>query len=168
MISEKVLSSIAVGKAGELRVRSELILQGFHPAVCDFDDGTDIILDNGVKIGVKTASRPTYHKQSYAWRYHFSIKVTQVRKGNGNGIYKKKYVERNWKNYVDYWIVWCIQDNFFYIVPSKEIKKKFAIIIPAPDEKRKYQKHTWKETKSKYEKYKNNWKQLDRSGGLKI
>lgn len=160
----KKLSSPAIGKAGELRVRSELILQGFNPAICDFDDGTDIILSNGKKIGVKTASRPERSKQNYAYAYRFSLMVPRVRQGDGHSNYrkvKKVYLARDWSNYVDYWALWCIQDNIFYIIPRNAMtSSKIAIYMPAPIEERIYKKHTMKQSISKYEKYKNNWEQL--------
>lgn len=150
----------AVGLAGELRVRSELILRGFHPATFDYDDGTDIILSNGKRIGVKTASRPLYRPKSYSYVYMFSLKWQKIREGDGVANYKKVYDKRDWSNHVDYWILWCIRHDLFYIIPNSEVRAKFAFVVPTPDEKRKYKKQTWKETYSKYDKYKNNWEQL--------
>lgn len=150
------LSAPQIGKAGELRVASELILRGFNPAIFYFDNGTDIILSNGKKIGVKTVLKPLYDKKGYSWKYSFSVRAQQFRIDK-EGIYKRKYTKRDYQGYVDYWICWCVQDNLFYIIPQKEIGQKVSIVIPTPIDKRIYQKHTWKKSQSKYEKYRNNW-----------
>ncbi len=161
MDSNIKVAPLAIGIAGELRIRSELIIRGLYPAVFDYDDGTDIILSNGKKLGVKTASHPIYHKQSYSWRYHFSVKVQKLREGDGKATYKKVYRERDWSASVDYWVLWCIEHDMFFIIPRKEVPNtKFAFVVPAPESVRKYKKHTWKKSQSKYEKYKNNWEQL--------
>ena len=154
------IASPAIGKAGELRVRSELIFRGFNPGAFDFDDGTDIILSNRKRIGVKTCTNPSYQKSSYSWCYKFSIRSPQVRKGDGSANYKKIYQDRNWNEHIDYWILWCVKDNFFYIIPEGEVTAKFSLVVATPLEKRRYKKHTWKDSISKYEKYKNNWEQL--------
>jgi len=45
-----------IGKAGEYRVISELLLRGWNPMLASIDDGVDIILDNNKTIQVKTVS----------------------------------------------------------------------------------------------------------------
>lgn len=149
----------ATGIAGELRVRSELMLRGLWPAVFDFDNGTDIILHNGKRLGVKTATRPSLSKNDYSWRYSFSVRVPQVR-NSGEGMYQKKYMKRDYADFVDFWIFWCIEDEVFYIIPNGEIGQKISIVISTPKEKRTYQRHRDYKSLSKYEKYKNNWEQL--------
>lgn len=149
----------AIGRAGELRVRSELILKGFNPGMFDFDNGTDIILENGKKLGVKTSIKPIYSKKDYSYRYTFSVRTSQVRNA-GNGLYEKKYMRRDYDGFVDYWIFWCIQDNLFYIIPNGEVGQKVSFCISTPEFQRKYIRHKKYESISKYEKYKNNWEQL--------
>lgn len=144
----KTLTAPQIGKAGELRVASELILRGFNPAVFFFDEGTDIILSNGKKIGVKTSLGSSNDKKNYCWKYSFSIRTAQIMKSD-------------YSKYVDFWICWCIQDNIFYIIPQKEIGQKLSIVVPTPPEKRTYKKHINKPSQSKYEKYRDAWEQLN-------
>ena len=153
------ISAPMLGKAGELRVRSELLVRGIGCGSFDFDNGTDIITDSGLKIGVKTAKRPARDNKSYSWKYSFSIRVPQVRNYK-EGLYKKVFTKRDYSNFVNYWVFWCINDDIFYIIPNNKIGQKVSLVIPTPSEKRIYQKHTWKKSKSKYEKYKNDWEQL--------
>ena len=149
----------AIGRAGELRVRSELILRDFNPGVFDFDKGTDIILSNGKRIGVKTSLKPIYSKKDYSWRYTFSVRSAQVRNA-GNGVYEKKYMKRDYIEFVDYWIFWCVKSDLFYIIPNGEIGQKVSFCISTPVPDRIYQRHKEYKSISKYEKYKNNWEQL--------
>lgn len=158
-LKERGLNAILIGKAGELRVRSELLLKGFIPAVFDQDIGADIILDNGKRLQVKTSLQPIYSKNDYSWRYSFSIRTWQVR-GVGNGLYEKRHTRKNYTDKIDFFIFWLVRDNIFYIIPEKEVGEKISLVISTPNELRTYKKHIFKESQSKYEQYKNNWEQL--------
>lgn len=149
-----------IGKAGELRVRSELLKRGIGCGAYDYDDGTDVVTSKGSKIGVKTSGKPNYDKKAYSWRYTFSIRQPQIRNA-GEGFYQKKYMRRDYFGFVDYWILWCVQDDLFYIIPNSEIGQKISIAIPTPEHLRKYSSHGEYRSTSKYEKYKNNWEQLE-------
>jgi len=148
-----------IGKAGELRVRAELLLRGISCAVFDQDTGIDIVLENGKKIQVKTSSKPFNDKKSYSWRYSFSIRTPQVRNA-GNGLYEKKYTKDSYKGIIDYFIFYCVKHDLFYIIPQNEIGQKTSIVVPTPESQRTYKKHKENKSTSKYEKYKNNWEQL--------
>ena len=153
--------TILIGAAGELRVRSELLLREISAAVFDQDLGVDIITDKGKRIQVKTSLKPIHDKKSYSYRYSFSVRQPQVRVSKkGSGLYEKRYTRRDYKNVVDFFIFWCVRDNLFYIVPEKDVGQKISIVMATPIKKRKYKKHTWKKSVSKYEKYRDNWDQL--------
>lgn len=139
------INAPTIGKAAELRVRSELLLKGYKPAAADFDNGTDIILvDSGKTIQVKASLKPIYSKKNYSWRYSFTIKAAQFRSSK-NGLYSRKLTRRIYE--VDYFIFWCIEHNIFYIIPPKEIGEKVSFCISSKGRK----------FNSKYEKFKNNW-----------
>lgn len=153
------LKSIYIGKAGELRVRSELVLRGLTPAVCDQDTGVDIIIaENGKRLQVKTSMNPSYSKKDYSWRYSFAIRVAQIR-SNGDGTYGKKFTRRDYSDN-DYFVFFLISHGIFYIIPVKEIGEKVSFCISTPDEERSYKRNENAKSVSKYEKYKNNWKVL--------
>lgn len=147
-----------IGKAGELRVRSELMLRGISAGTYDFDDGVDIYLKNGKKLQIKTSLKPYYSKGSYSWRYSFSIRQYQFRSSEG-GKYTRKYTRKNYSEN-DYFIFVCLKDNIFFIVPENEIGEKVSFSLPTPEGLRVYKKHSETGSSSKYEKYKNNWEQL--------
>lgn len=103
-----------LGVAGELRVMSELLLRGHNPSKSYLDHGIDIILENGKKIQVKTATR-FKNKLNNSTYYHFTI-GGWYKLVNGE---KKKHTIK----IVDYFIFWCMDDNQFYIIPSQEVYK---------------------------------------------
>lgn len=152
-------NTLEIGKAGELRVRAELILRGFAAAVFDIDTGVDIILENGKRLQIKTSLQPNYSKAAYSWRYTFTVRAMQLRI-KGNGLYEKRHTRRNYNGRVDYFIFYLVKDNIFYIIPEKEIGEKVSFSIATPEDKRIYKKHINKISMSKYEQYKNNWEQL--------
>ena len=131
-----------IGIAGELRVMSELILKGYNPAKSYIDDGIDIILQDGIKIQVKTSIRKA-KENSKTLGYRF-----QVRKGN-----LKKVVDPS--TYVDFLICWGVADNIFWIIPAKNIGKRSCIHITYP---KIYKKTIW-------EKYQDRWNFLSGRGG---
>ena len=109
-----------LGLSGELRVMSELVMRNHNPAKPYLDNGSDLILENGLRIQVKTASNINYHKQGYK-RYCFSFR---------NG-----YRNQNLDNF-DYAILWCVDDNIFYIVPPDMINHQTILISNTDDEAR--------------------------------
>jgi hypothetical protein len=154
-IKEEKLPAPQIGKAGELRVRAELILQGLSPAVCDNDDGIDIIIaNNGKKLQVKSSFKPHRDEKAYSLRYSFAIRQPQIRNA-GNGLYIKKHMRKNYDQ-IDYFVFCLLEHNIFYIIPEKEIGEKVSFCIPTPIEDRKYRIYERKQV-SKYEKYRNAW-----------
>ena len=158
MIIDKSLSPNSIGKAGELRVAFELLIRGFNPAIFYNDSGTDIILPNGKKIGIKTVSRPSYSKSAHSTRYYISFGHTRVKKVEG--VWKRKYGFIDYSDKVDFWILWLAQDDMFYIIPYLESVEKMTIAIETPDDLRTNAKFKNYKSRSRYEKYKNNWEQL--------
>ena len=125
-----------IGKAGEYRVASELLLRGFNPAVRSVDDGVDLILDNGITIQVKSTQNLN-RKNSYC----VDLASSRWKKG------KRTKEKQNLK--ADYLLVWIIPTNDFYIIPAKRIGNKFRVTL----------------TQKKgniYYPYLNNWEILDK------
>lgn len=153
------ITSVNIGKAGELRVSSELLLRGFRPAAFYQDTGVDIILSNGKRLQVKTSLKPIHSKNDYSWRYSFNIRQSQFR-GSKDGRYERRYTKRDYKNEVDYFVFWCVEHDYFYIIPENEIGEKVSFCISTPKELRKYKCRKDYKPTSKYEKYRGNWEQL--------
>jgi predicted DNA-binding protein YlxM (UPF0122 family) len=104
-----------IGQAGAFRVASELLLRGHVPSVPAVDTGVDIILDNGLRLQVKSVSlrpHPGYDQGAYC----FSIK--------DNNYGSKK---RDWAKVVDFLIYWGIDESRFFVVPALEATQNFWV-----------------------------------------
>jgi len=145
------MSHRKLGKAGELRVASELLLRGFSPSLACLDEGADIILDNGIKIQVKTARISKENDRSDEHRYRFNLKSWKTVEDRSKGV-RRKQVPSDLSN-VDFVVCWCVDDDVFYIIPAEVIKGKICVRITAQGKGR---------GDSPYEKYRENWNMLQR------
>lgn len=117
-----------VGKAGEYRVMSELILRGHFPMTPPVDNGTDIVLENGFRIQVKTSHLNQKKHASYPLGlYRFELMETG---------YRAKYqnVIRDWTKRCDFLVLWCIDEDRFFVLPAT--KDRGVILITAKTEDR--------------------------------
>lgn len=105
-----------IGQAGCFRVASELLLHGHVPSVPSVDTGVDILLDNGIRIQVKSKHLGRTHPNYPEGVYHFSVKE------NNHGSKK-----RDWTKCVDFLIFWGIDEDRFFIVPAAEAVQSFWI-----------------------------------------
>lgn len=107
-------ASMKIGKAGELRVASELLLRGFKPALTLEIDEADIILRHGLRIQVKTSSRNKNNS------YTFTFKGWK-RTESGDRKQEKHELQN-----IDFVILWAIDDNEFFIIPAGTIRARKA------------------------------------------
>jgi len=125
-----------LGLAGEFRVMSELLLRGHNLAKSYLEEGADIILENGLRIEVKSG-----HRCHYQGKYR--------KKGNYNFTFKggARKTPQNLDG-CDFVILWCIDDECFFIIPVGEISAScIGICNISP--------------KFKYYSYKDNWDLLE-------
>lgn len=125
-----------IGKAGEYRVYSELLLKEYNPAFRAIDDGVDIVLENGITLQIKTISKVNHRERGYM----VGLTTARYRKG--------KPTERISKLTADFLITWLIDIDEFYIIPEEVVRGKSSICLNLE--------------KSTYNNYKNNWKILRR------
>lgn len=102
-----------LGKAGEHRVISELLLRGHTPMLAIVDNGVDVVLENGTRLQVKTVSRL---QKSHCG----SACVTATHVGFENGKRVKKYIPHT----ADFFVVWVIPWQEFFIIPVIEVSKR--------------------------------------------
>ena len=127
----------AIGLAGEFRVMSELLIRGHNPAKSYLDLGTDIILENGLKIQIKTTMKQVENN----WKTPvFSFSLTA----------RERKIPIDLSS-VDFLICVILLDDLFYIIPTKGMKNTSNISIPLS-------------RNGRYEQYRNNWELLS-SGG---
>lgn len=107
---------------------SELMLRGHYPAMPPVDNGADILLENGLRVQVKTSHLNKKKHASYPLGlYRFELMETG---------YRAKYqnVVRDWTKRCDYLVLWCINEDRFFIVPAT--KDRGVILITAKMEDR--------------------------------
>lgn len=127
---------IRVGEAGVLRVMSELILRGHSPYKPAVDDhGVDLMLSTGIRIQVKTARLrglkkviPSNGTLSVSPRYQLTLGCSQ--KGANHAYVKRA---RKYSEECDYFIIWGIDENRFWIVPSFIMDDRKCLVLgPKP------------------------------------
>lgn len=107
-------NNLALGKAGELRVASELLLRGHEIFLTVTDTGVDLILGDGKGLQVKTARINKYG------RYMFSLKAWRKK---GDPPKAQPFTG------VDYLICWTVDDKAFFIIPTPHIIGRKSIAI---------------------------------------
>jgi len=111
-------NSMIIGKAGELRVMSELLLRGFFPSLMLEISEADIILTNGIRIQVKSSF--LHHSKTAKNYYSFSFR------GWKRDITGKRKQEKHELKNVDFIILWAIKDNIFFIIPAEKIRRRYS------------------------------------------
>ena len=126
-----------LGKAGELRVASELLLRGMDVSLSLVDSGVDLILTNGKRLQVKSARMIKRGKKRYRYVFNFRTWKKQV-----DGDRKK---EAHKLENVDFVILWAVDDDLFFIIPVETIRGKTSININARNKDNKFMvfKNNW-------------------------
>ena len=139
-----MISNLALGKAGELRVASELLLRGIDVYLSIVDSGVDLRLGDGKRVQVKTAHRTKISGGKDYWKcQHYVFSFKSWRKVG-------KHYESHPLQDVDYVILWAIEDDDFFIVPAGEIRGSYSIHITPTSTKQQ----------SKYMVFKDAWDSL--------
>jgi len=129
-----MIDNMRLGLIGELRVMIELLRRGHNPAKSYLDSGVDLVIDNGIKIQVKSVGSPG---RDGCFRCN-------LRRGN-----EKK--PNNYIDLVDFIIVWVDETDDFYIIPSDRASGTSLTLSSFSDG-----------SGSKYYAFKNYWKLLER------
>lgn len=132
------INSNDIGKAGEYRVCSELLLRGHRPLLSIVDSGIDIILENGVTIQVKTTSKAILQRG----KRHFCFPFQSVRYTRGKSVHRNHMI-------ADFAICWSIPNDTFLVIPKDEIGERYNITY-SPDA-------TIKSRPSRFAQFKDRW-----------
>lgn len=118
------IHNVALGQAGIHRVASELIIRGFSPFMPAFDvEGVDLMTKEGVRIQVKTTRLAQYAKEKSP-SYHFELRSTTW---IGSG--KMQRTNRDFAKECDFVILWGVDEDRFWVVPSRILTAKSSIRI---------------------------------------
>ena len=135
-----MLANLALGRAAELRVASELLLRGHEVFLTLVDSGADLVMGNGKRIQVK-ASHRVFNKSAHYPDYTFAFKSWRSNEG--------KY-EAHKLNNVDFVILWAVNDDKFFIIPADIVRGKYSIRLGLS-------KRKW----SEYMPYESKWELLE-------
>lgn len=106
------------GQAGVWAVASQLALRGHVPCFPGVDYGFDLVMDNGLRLQVKTSSlrtHPGYPSGAYAFDFRQSFRQHSLKR-NSTRYY------RDYSKIADFAILWGVDENRFWIVPCCDIK----------------------------------------------
>lgn len=101
------------GQAAVWAVASQLALRGVNPLFPGIDYGYDLKLENGLRIQVKSARLQTSHPAYRHGAYTFAW-----RKFNYVSPEKRVRIVRHYQEVCDFLILWGVDENRFWIVPS--------------------------------------------------
>jgi hypothetical protein len=113
-----------VGQAGVHRVMSELALRNVSGYLPSIDVGVDILTNEGVRIQVKAAHLRARKISKGQPSYQFGIGWCQV--GNAH---KPQRRLRAYSTECDFFVLWGIDEDRFWIVPSKVFDNRQILLL---------------------------------------
>jgi len=120
------ISTVAQGQAGVYQVLAELILRGFRPYIPSTDMGVDILLEQGVRIQVKTTMRPSTHHRLREGTFSFSLAPAR-RVGANNTV--RLVPPRIFSDGCDFVVLWAIEPQRFWVVPAAVLDHRHTATI---------------------------------------
>lgn len=126
-------SRIAQGQAGVYTVAAQLLLRGINPCFPAVDCGADIITDWGTRIQVKSAYR---RASIWGGSYHFMLDCGVTQYTGGNTHRKSSLRDRApriFSNECDFFAMWGIDDNRFWIIPASILDGRTSANMVGPD-----------------------------------
>lgn len=124
---------LAQGQAGVYTVAAQLLLRGVNPGFPAVDCGADIITDWGTRVQVKCA-----HRRASIWggSYHFMLDSGVTMYYGKNGHKKESLRDkapRIFSNECDFFVMWGIDDNRFWIIPAAFLDGRRSAIMVGPE-----------------------------------
>ena len=121
-MKRQVFANHATGKAGEYRVASELIMRGhavFFPAI---DLGADLLIENGIRIQVKSCHLVERNSQ-------VAYFITPTYRIVHRDMKQVSLKDRKTSDECDFVIVWGIDENRFWVIPSELLDGKGSVSL---------------------------------------
>ena len=135
---KQAMNAGMTGKGGEFVVAGQLLLRGVNVYFPAADYGVDLIAGNGCRIQVKTASlrHSKNIKKWYNGVYSFHFRRTKFLATSSGTI--KRRTSRKFSDYCDIVILFGVDDNRFWIIPSQSIDGAQTVFM-GPDPSRAYE-----------------------------
>jgi hypothetical protein len=140
---EQGRQNIMTGRAGEYAVAAQLLLRGVNPCFSAVDQGVDLIGPKGCRIQVKSVHltcTPKTLKKNLDGVYRFGFDRNRYRYNSSRGPIKDHITRRPpMSEYCDIVILWGIEQNRFWIVPSSLLDSVDGVAL-GPDNSRGFSK----------------------------
>jgi hypothetical protein len=144
------------GQAGVYAVVAQLLLRGHIPFFPAVDHGYDIMLDNGIRIQVKSArlfSSTMGKRNRHPWgAYGFDTRSAKL---DADG--KMRRIARDYSQVADFFVLWGIDENRFWIVPTSELKGAAIIASRA----KIYDGPQYAKVRERNARWEDNWEALN-------
>lgn len=120
------------GMAGVFAVCERLCRYGYTPFIPSVDSGTDIMLDNGLRLQVKSSAgvkHPSYPLGVYQFSLRMSARA-KWRQNAGELQYKSGDGLAHVKASNDFLVLFAIPERRFFIVPADAVNSEMIYIVP--------------------------------------
>lgn len=120
------------GMAGVFAVCERLCRYGYTPFIPSVDFGTDIMLDNGLRIQVKSSSgckHPAYPLGVYQFSLRQSAR-NKWRNHVGNNPYESGDGLAHVQETNDFLVLFAVPERRFFIVPVSAVNSEMIYIVP--------------------------------------
>ncbi|SRR6266481_1497961 len=102
------------GQAGVWAVAAQLAIRGHIPIFPGVDYGWDLMIENGLRLQIKTARLNGQTKRGVLYPgYSFNLRKTSI-----SSIKRMSSIARDWTKVADFFVLWGIDENRFWIVPT--------------------------------------------------
>jgi hypothetical protein len=149
-------------KAAEWAVASQLALRGQVPMFPPVDVGCDLVLNNGLRLQVKSASL-RQNNQGLATQKNFGYNF-DLRRGawlSNERKYKKTSL-RPYSEVADYFVLWGIEENRFFIVPTNHKRQRIWFNSKTATSSKSHNKRVFDQiTADRIREFEDRWDLLD-------
>ena len=111
------------GQAGVYRVAAALLLRGFIPHFPSVDCGSDLTVQGGLRVQVKT-SRLRFHCKAYPQGAYY-FKLTHA-------CGKRRGQPRTFSTECDFVVLWGVDHDRFWVVPAPMLDGRQLVVV-GPD-----------------------------------
>jgi len=146
------------GQAAVWQVASQLALRSHNVLFPGLDEGYDLQLDNGLRLQIKSAHLKIHGKSFQHPGYSFAI-----RRGAWDGLDKryKRSAKRSYSEVADFFVLWAIDENRFFILPTKGAGQSIWFTHKGYESKSQNREASGRITKQRLAEMEERWDLLD-------
>ena len=130
----KAIRAIYTGKAGEHVVAAQLLLRELNVWLPAYDDGVDLIAENGCRIQVKTARMTAGGDRYTRGIYFYPLAVARHMAVSNSRVEMR--MRAPFHEYCDIVVFYGVDENRFWIVPARMLIDVTGLGLGAAEKKR--------------------------------